>query len=73
MKPPCPDCQGRGCEWCRQSGIWSDATAESCRSVAALLALAAAHSSPPAAAEQLQRRSDLYAAASDTLRIPGVP
>jgi hypothetical protein len=65
-KPPCPDCRGRGCRWCDQTGVWRDATAESCRSVADLFAAAAAHSSPPDA-EQLQGRSDLYADASARL------
>ena len=61
-KPPCPDCRGRGCEWCGQTGIWRDATAESCRSVAGLLDAAAAHSSA-ATAKRLRGRSAQYAAA----------
>lgn len=36
----CPDCRGRGCEWCDHTGRWLDVTAEKAAGLARLLAQA---------------------------------
>lgn len=60
----CPDCRGRGCQWCRGTGRWQDVTADKAAGLARLLAHVG----------QLERAADYYRSKACALgRAPVAP
>ena len=63
----CPECGGKGCEWCQDTGTWRDPTPQACEAIAAVLSGSIGHDSPEKVL-QLRNRANYYRDVARRLR-----
>lgn len=63
----CSECEGKGCEWCRGTGVWRDPTPEACDAIAVVVGLVA-EAGLPGQVQRLSRKAAYYRDVARRLR-----